>query len=224
MRWNNPPVAFVSSTRLAVFFASLAPLILLVHKGLGDALGANPIEKITRTTGWWTLFFLAVTLAVTPARKLAGWPWLGRLRRMLGLFAFFYGLLHFLTYFVLDQFFDWMSIGKDIVKRPYITIGFTAFVLLIPLAATSTDGMIRRLGGKGWRRLHKLVYIIAGAGVLHFAWLVKKDITEPLIFGFAVAALLGWRAVDGLRNARRPALDPTAPLVRARGRPSPPGS
>jgi sulfoxide reductase heme-binding subunit YedZ len=216
MPWRNPPAAFIAGAKAAIFIASLVPLALLIHKGLGDALGANPIEKITRTTGWWTLFFLAMTLTVTPARKLAGRPWLGRFRRMLGLFAFFYGLLHFLTYFVLDQYFDWMSIGKDILKRPYITVGFTAFVLLIPLAATSTDGMIRRLGGSSWRRLHKLVYVIAGAGVLHFGWLVKKDLTEPLVFGFAIAALLGWRAVDSFRNAARPALRPTAATTRPR--------
>jgi sulfoxide reductase heme-binding subunit YedZ len=202
MLWRNPPAAFVTGAKAALFIASLVPLTLLFQKGLADALGANPIEKITRTTGWWTLFFLAVTLAVTPARKLSGWPWLGRYRRMLGLFAFFYGLLHFLTYFVLDQFFDWMAIGKDILKRPYITVGFTAFVLLIPLAATSTDGMIRRLGGRRWRRLHKLVYVIAGAGVVHFVWLVKKDITEPLLFGLGIAALLGWRVVDALATRR----------------------
>ena len=216
MLWRNPPAAFVAGAKAAIFVASLVPLALLVQRGLGDALGANPIEKITRTTGWWTLFFLAITLAVTPARKLAGWPWLGRFRRMLGLFAFFYGLLHFLTYFVLDQFFDWMAIGKDILKRPYITVGFTAFVLLIPLAATSTDGMIRRLGGQRWRWLHKLVYVIAGAGVVHFAWLVKKDITEPLLFGVAIATLLGWRAVDAFRKGARPDGRPTEPITRPR--------
>jgi sulfoxide reductase heme-binding subunit YedZ len=119
---------------------------------------------------------------------------------MLGLFAFFYGALHFMTYFVLDQFFDWMAIGKDILKRPYITVGFAAFLLLVPLAATSTDGMIRRLGGKAWRRLHQLVYVTACAGVVHFWWLVKKDLSEPLLFAGVLAVLLGYRLVSSTRQ------------------------
>jgi sulfoxide reductase heme-binding subunit YedZ len=203
MNWRNPPGRLIDGFKFAVFLLSLVPLALLVQKGLTDALGANPIENITRTTGWWTLFFLLVALSVTPFRKLSGWPWPGRFRRMLGLFAFFYGSLHFLTYFVLDQFFDWMAIGKDIVKRPYITVGFTAFVLLIPLAVTSTDGMIRRVGGKTWRRLHKLVYPIAIAGVVHFWWLVKKDIREPALFAATLATLLGLRMVFAARERAR---------------------
>jgi sulfoxide reductase heme-binding subunit YedZ len=204
--WRNPPSAFQAGAKVAIFLVSLMPLALLMQRGLADALGANPIEKITRTTGWWALCFLMITLTVTPLRTLSGWPWLGRFRRMLGLFAFFYGSLHFLTYFVIDQFFDWMAIGKDIVKRPYITVGFTAFVLLIPLAATSTDGMIRRLGGKTWRRLHRLVYLIAGAGVIHFWWLVKKDVSRPVLFAAVLAVLLGLRMVFAARaRARGPA-------------------
>lgn len=187
---------------------SLVPLAVLLTKAVRDALGANPIEKITHVTGWWTLAFLMIALAVTPMRKLSGWPWLGRFRRMLGLFAFFYGCLHFTTYLVLDQFFDWQGILKDIYKRPYITLGFTAFVLLMPLAITSTDGMIRRMGGKAWRGLHKLVYVIALLGVIHFWWLVKKDIREPIGFAVVLAVLLGLRVVWALRERNRPVARP----------------
>jgi sulfoxide reductase heme-binding subunit YedZ len=176
----------------------------LIGNGVLDQLGANPIEKITRTTGYWTLTLLLVTLSATPLRRVLGWPWLGRFRRMLGLFAFFYGCLHFLTYLVLDQFFDWPGIVKDIAKRPYITVGFTAFLLLIPLAVTSTDGMIRRLGGKRWRRLHRLVYVIAIGGVVHFWWLVKKDITAPAADAAILAALLGFRVIDAVRRRAEP--------------------
>ncbi|MGZ8227050.1 MAG: sulfite oxidase heme-binding subunit YedZ, partial [Methylococcaceae bacterium] len=169
---NNKMVGWVKA---AVFLLALIPLIKL---GLGaylDMLGANPIEKITRTTGYWTLTFLLITLTATPLRRLTGWNWVIRLRRMLGLYAFFYGCLHFLTYLVLDQFFDWESIVKDIIKRPYITVGFPSFLLMIPMAITSTDAMIRRLGGKRWRFLHRLVYFCAVGGVVHYWWLVKKD-------------------------------------------------
>ena len=137
--------------KVMVFSLALLPLTKLGWLAYQDNLGANPIEKITRTTGYWTLVFLMVTLSASPLKQLTGWSWLIRLRRMLGLFAFFYAFLHFSTYLVLDQFFDWDSIIKDIVKRPYITVGFPAFMLLIPLAVTSTDGMIRRLGGKRWK-------------------------------------------------------------------------
>ena len=171
----------------ACFALCLIPLTRLGWLAAHNGLGANPIEYITRSTGWWTLSFLLITLSVTPIRRLTGWNWLLRLRRMLGLFAFFYVCLHFTTYIWLDQFFDWQSMLKDIAKRPFITVGFTAFVLLIPLAATSTNAMVRRLGAKRWQRLHRAVYVIATLGVLHFWWLVKKDIREPLIFG----ALLG---------------------------------
>ncbi|OAI08596.1 hypothetical protein A1353_24835, partial [Methylomonas methanica] len=152
-------------------------------------------------TGYWALTFLLITLAVTPLRRLLGWSWLMRLRRMLGLFAFFYAALHFSTYLVLDQFFDWDAIGKDIVKRPYITIGFSAFVLLIPLAMTSNDAMIRRLGGKRWKLLHSVIYLCAIAGVVHFYWLVKKDLTNPIIFAASLSLLLGMRFLFRFLNA-----------------------
>ena len=178
-----------------VFLAALIPFLKLAWLGWNDGLGANPIEKITRTTGYWTLTFLMITLTATPLRTLSGWNWPVRWRRMLGLFAFFYACLHFLTYLVLDQFFDWPAIVKDIAKRPYITVGFPAFVMLIPLAVTSTSNMVRRLGGKRWKMLHRLVYVIAIAGVVHFWWLVKKDITEPLQFAAVLTLLLGFRFI-----------------------------
>ena len=178
-----------------VFLAALIPFVKLAWLGWNDGLGANPIEKITRTTGYWTLTFLLITLTATPLRTLSGWNWPVRWRRMLGLFAFFYACLHFLTYLVLDQFFDWPAIVKDIAKRPYITVGFPAFVMLIPLALTSTNNMVRRLGGKRWKMLHRLVYVIAIAGVVHFWWLVKKDITEPLQFAAVLTLLLGFRFI-----------------------------
>lgn len=196
LRLNPLSDRTLTAVKALLFSAALIPLMKLVYAGFHDALGANPIEKITRTTGWWTLTFLLITLSVTPLRKLTGWSWWVRLRRMLGLYAFFFACLHFSTYLVLDQFFDWQAIVKDIAKRPYITVGFPAFVLLIPLAITSTDGMIRRLGGKNWRRLHQLVYPIAIAGVVHFWWLVKKDIREPAAFGMLLTMLLGFRLAD----------------------------
>ena len=184
--------------KIGIFLLALIPLAKL---GLGaylESLGANPIEKITRTTGYWTLAFLLITLTATPLRKLSGWNWPVRLRRMLGLFVFFYGSLHFLTYLVLDQFFDWDGIVKDIVKRPYITVGFPAFLLMIPMAVTSTDTMIRRLGGKRWRWLHRLVYLCSTGGVVHYWWLVKKDLTNPIIFSVLLSLLLGFRVFYGL--------------------------
>src|SRR5574343_154126 len=175
------------------FILALGPLINLLLNAVQDKLGANPIDKITHVTGFWTLTFILIGLAATPLRKLSGWFWPIRLRRMLGLFAFFYASLHFLAYLVLDQFFDWPAIWADIVKRPYITIGFSAFVGLMPLAATSNDAMTRKIGGKNWRRLHGLIYPIAIAGVMHFIWLVKKDLTTPLIFASLLAVLLASR-------------------------------
>lgn len=189
----------------ALFVLCLVPLGRLVWLGTHRGLGANPIEYITHSTGWWTLTFLLITLSVTPLRRLTGWNWLLRLRRMLGLFAFFYVCLHFVTYIWLDQFFDWHSMLKDIAKRPFITVGFTAFLLLIPLAATSTNRMVKRLGARRWQRLHRMVYIIATLGVLHFWWLVKKDIREPLLFGALLGLLLLARLIYRMRKADAPA-------------------
>ena len=159
----------------------------------GSGLGANPIERITHSTGDWTLRFLLITLAITPVRKLLGIPWLIRFRRMFGLFAFFYGCLHFLTYIWLDKFFNLHEILADVAKRKFITIGFTAFVLLIPLALTSTTGWIRRLGGKRWQTLHRLIYVSAIAGVIHYLWLVKADIRKPVQYGILLGLLLFYR-------------------------------
>ncbi|MGZ8143631.1 MAG: sulfite oxidase heme-binding subunit YedZ [Methylosarcina sp.] len=190
----------------AVFFLSLMPLINLAAGALLDGLGANPIERITRSTGYWTLAFLMITLAITPLRRLLGWNWPMRMRRMIALFAFFYGTLHFLTYLVLDQFFDLSAILADIVKRPYITVGFPAYVLMIPLALTSTDRMIRRLGGKRWRLLHRLVYLIAVGGVVHYWWLVKKDVSDPLMFAVILGLLFGIRLFSRVIRYARPAM------------------
>jgi sulfoxide reductase heme-binding subunit YedZ len=178
-----------------VFLACLLPLAHLAWKGFHDELGANPIEVITHSTGLWTLIFLLVTLTITPARKLLGLPELIRFRRMLGLFAFFYGCLHFVTYIWLDKFFDLHDMIKDIAKRPFITVGFTGFVLMIPLAASSTRKMIQRLGGKRWQWLHRLIYVSAAAGAVHFYWLVKKDVTLPVVYGGILAGLLGYRII-----------------------------
>ncbi len=191
--------AFVWS-KAGIFMLALLPILQLVYLGFEDDLGANPIEKITHTTGYWTLSFLLISLSATPLRKLSGWSWPIRMRRMLGLFAFFYASLHFLAYLVLDQFFDWPAILEDIGKRPYITIGFFAFLLLIPLAISSSDTMTRKLGGKNWRRLHTLVYPVAIAGVAHYAWLVKKDMTKPIVFGLLLAILFLMRFHFHLRG------------------------
>jgi sulfoxide reductase heme-binding subunit YedZ len=178
--------------KAAVWLLCLTPLARLIFLGLGDGLGANPIEFITRSTGTWTLVGLLMTLCVTPLRKLTGLGWLLRFRRLFGLFAFFYACLHFTTYIWLDQFFDPASIAKDILKRPFITVGFSAFVLLIPLAATSSQRMMKHLG-RNWQKLHRLVYLIASLGVVHYWWLVKKDITQPLIYACVLVVLLAMR-------------------------------
>jgi sulfoxide reductase heme-binding subunit YedZ len=177
-----------------VFLAALIPLARLGWKAYNGALGANPIQVITFSTGTWTLVFLLATLAITPVRKLTGQYWLIQYRRMLGLIAFSYGCLHFTTYIWLDQFFDLHNIYKDVYKRPFITAGFTAFVLMIPLAATSTQWAIRKLG-KRWQRLHRFIYISALAGVVHYIWLVKKDVRRPFIYAGVLAILLLYRVV-----------------------------
>jgi len=172
-----------------VFCLCLSPTAYLVFNAVTNRLGANPIKAITHFTGDWTLYFLLITLAITPLRRITGYTAPLRYRRMLGLYAFYYACLHFLTYLVLDQFFDWGAIAKDIVKRPYITVGFAAFVLLIPLAATSNTRMMQKLGRK-WRPLHRLVYTICGLGILHYLWLVKADIRAPVMFGIIFIALM----------------------------------
>jgi sulfoxide reductase heme-binding subunit YedZ len=185
------------SVRVSVFVLALVPLVRIVVGTLTGGLGGNPIEELLHRTGWWTLTFLMLTLSVTPFRRITGVGWLVKLRRMLGLFAFFYAILHFSVYIGIDQFFAWEYILEDIGERPYITVGFTALLILVPLAATSTKRMIKRLGGQRWRRLHRLVYVAAALGVLHFLWLVKADIREPVIFGAILATLLGYRLVAG---------------------------
>ena len=193
-----------------VFLACLLPLARLGWKAYMGLLGANPIEVITHSTGDWTLIFLLITLAVRPLRKLSGQPWLIRYRRMFGLFAFFYVTLHFLTYIWLDKFFNVHDMLADIAKRKFITVGFTGFVLLIPLALTSTSGWIRRLGGKRWQALHRLIYAAAICGVIHYLWLVKADIRKPLQYGTVLAVLLGYRleswAVPKLKSQKMPSL------------------
>lgn len=178
-----------------LFLLCLAPLGALVWRGFHAGLGANPIEFITHATGDWTLRFLLITLAVTPLRKLTRQFWLIRFRRMFGLFAFFYGCLHLMTYVWLDKFFDVHEMLKDIAKRRFITAGMTAFVLMIPLAVTSTQWAIRKLGGKRWQVLHRLIYFSAAAGVIHYIWLVKADLKKPLEYAAVLGVLLAYRLV-----------------------------
>lgn len=191
-KWSKP----------VVFLLCLLPLAALGWRALHGELTANPIEFITHATGDWTLRFVVFTLCVTPFRKILHLPELIRFRRMLGLFAFFYGCLHFTTYIWLDKFFDLSEMWKDIVKRKYITVGFTAFLLLIPLAVTSTAGWIRRLGGKRWQMLHRLIYFSAALGVIHYYWMVKSAVIRPLTYGAIVAVLLLWRLFNALSKKR----------------------
>jgi sulfoxide reductase heme-binding subunit YedZ len=181
--------------KVVVFLACLLPLASLGWKGYNGLLGANPIELITHSTGDCALMFLLITLVLRPLRKLAGQLWLIRFRRMFGLFAFFYVVLHFLTYIWLDKFFDVHEVLTDVTKRRFITVGFFGFVLLIPLAITSTSGWIRRLGGRQWALLHRLIYVSALAGVIHYWWLVKADIRKPLEYAFVLGLLLSYRVV-----------------------------
>jgi sulfoxide reductase heme-binding subunit YedZ len=206
------PERFVKLSKPAVFLACLIPLGRLAWKGFEGRLGANPIEVITHSTGDWTLIFLCITLSVTPVRRFFGLPWLIRYRRMLGLFAFFHALLHFMTYIWLDKFFAGGEIVKDVYKRPFITAGFTAFLLLLPLAATSTAGMVRRLGGRRWQLLHRLIYVSACAGVIHYYWLVKSDVRLPLLYGAIVAFLMACRIPQFLAG-RGGAGSPTRPRM-----------
>ncbi|MGB6251078.1 MAG: protein-methionine-sulfoxide reductase heme-binding subunit MsrQ [Terriglobales bacterium] len=180
-------------TKTIIFLAALIPLARLLWKALHDGLGANPIEVITHSTGDWTLIFVLTTLAITPLRRITRQYWLIGLRRLVGLFAFFYGTLHFLTYIWLDKFFDLHEMLKDIEKRRFITAGFAAFVLMIPLALTSTAWSIRRLGGKNWQRLHRLIYLTGILAVVHYIWLVKADLRKPLEYAAVLTILLAYR-------------------------------
>ena len=195
--------------KLLIFVNGLVPLALMSWDAARGRLGANPVEFATRTTGMLTLIFLLLSLAVTPLRKLTGVQWLIRFRRMIGLYAFFYGLLHFVTYLWFDRFFDFRGTVADIVQRPFIAVGVLSFFLLVPLAVTSTNKMIKRLGGKRWARLHKAAYAAAAGGVLHYYLLVKSDVWWPLAFGVLLAALLGYRMVAA--NLNQKTLSPVPP-------------
>lgn len=190
----NPSPKQLGLIKAALFVLALVPLARLVILTVAGRF-VDPLEAITRGTGDWVLYLLCITLALTPLRRLTGWNWVIKLRRMSGLFAFFYACLHFLAFLWFDHFFDLAAMWKDVLKRPFITVGFLAFVLLVPLALTSTNGMIRRLGGKRWQWLHRLIYVIAPLGILHFWWMKagKHNFTQPIIFGLIVALLLGVR-------------------------------
>jgi sulfoxide reductase heme-binding subunit YedZ len=179
--------------KLVLLVNGLVPLTLLLWDVYRKQVGANPLEFVTRTTGMLTLVFLLISLAVTPLRRITGLNWLTRFRRMLGLFAFFYGSLHLMTYIAFDRFFHLTTIPGDVAKRPFIAIGMTAFFLMLPLAITSTDRMVKRLGGKRWMRLHRIVYLSGVLGVLHYYLLVKSDVRLPMTFAFLVVVLLGFR-------------------------------
>lgn len=202
----------VRAVKIAVWLLALLPFLRLLYLGATEQYGANPLEFVTRSTGTWTLVMLCLTLTITPLRRLTGWNWLIKLRRMLGLFAFFYGLQHFLLWIGVDRGFDLAYMIKDVYKRPFITVGFTAFMLMIPLALTSTNGMVRRLGGKRWQALHRLVYAIAVLAILHYWWhkAGKNDFGEVSIYAAVVFVLLGmrvwWRARKPASGARQPAV------------------
>jgi len=185
----------IAVAKTFIWVACLTPLLRLGWKGLTGGLGANPIEFITLSTGTWTLVFLLATLAITPLRRLSGQSWLIRFRRLVGLFSFFYGVLHFITYVWLDKFFDVQDMIKDVAKRPFITAGFLAFLLLVPLAATSTAGAIRWMGGRRWQLLHRLIYVSGVSAVVHFWWKVKADVRKPAIYAAVLGILLGLRLV-----------------------------
>jgi sulfoxide reductase heme-binding subunit YedZ len=199
----NPAGRQLTLIKAIVVLLALLPFARMAWLTVSARL-VEPIEFITRATGDWTLYFLCIALAVTPLRRLTAWNWLLKLRRMLGLFAFFYAVLHFTTFLWFDHFFDLAAMWKDVLKRPFITVGFSAFVLLIPLALTSTKGMQRRLGGKRWMWLHRLVYLIAPLGILHFWWMKagKNDFAEPIAVGSVLALLLGARIYWAWRRSR----------------------
>ena len=222
----------LTTLKVLLFIASLGPLAWLVWAASTGNLSANPLSDVTNETGIWTLRFLCITLAITPLRRVTGWNALIRFRRMAGLFAFFYGTLHFLIYVIVDRFAGldfpdgfvaWStvrnlagSVGEDIYKRPFITIGFTGLTLMVPLAVTSTAGMIRRLGGKRWNRLHRLVYVSATAGVVHYWWLVKADIRSPAAYAGIVTLLLAFRVWWMQRRASLPVRPPAAHAISER--------
>lgn len=206
---NNRQIVLLKCT---VFTASLAPAASLVWRAAHDRLGANPVETLTHATGDWTFNFLLLTLAITPLRTITGQHWLVRLRRMLGLFAFFYGLLHFLTFAGFDHAFDPGAIMHDVAKRPFVAAGFVAFVLMIPLAATSFNAAVRWLGGRRWQELHRSVYAIGIIACVHYFWLVKiTAIQWPLLYAAILAALLGWRARERMRKYQPPGVPRAAP-------------
>jgi sulfoxide reductase heme-binding subunit YedZ len=190
-------------SKVVIFLNALVPLALLLWDLYRKRVGANPVEFMTRTTGMLTLIFLMITLALTPARKVTGANWLVKFRRMLGLYAFFYGTLHLITYVWFDRYFNLHSLVSDVVQRPFIAIGMTAFFLMAPLALTSTNQMIKRLGGKRWAKLHRLVYLAGIAGVVHFWMLVKSDIRLPLTFAFILFLLLGYRVLVRIDNRQQ---------------------
>ncbi len=189
-KWSKP----------AVFVLCLVPVAMIAWPFLRGSLIPNVVEFLQHSTGDWTLRFIVITLAVTPLRKVTGWSELIRFRRMFGLFAFFYACLHFLTYLGPDQSFDVSAMWRDVGKRPFITVGFAAFVLLIPMALTSSAGWVRRLGGRAWQRLHQAIYAIAILGVIHYYWQVKSDVRKPLFYGALVGILLAWRAARWMQK------------------------
>lgn len=199
----NPSAKQISLIKGVVFVAALLPFSWGLWLVLRQ-VPVDPLEYITHETGNWALYLLCITLAVTPLRRLSGWNWLVKLRRMLGLFTFFYALLHFIAFLWFDHFFDVAAMLRDVAKRPFILVGFTAFVLLVPLAVTSTNGMIKRLGGKRWQWLHRLIYLVAPLAVLHFWWMkaAKNNLAEPMLFAGIVAVLLGVRLVWSRAKAR----------------------
>jgi len=199
---------WIIALKVVVWILCVSPVSWLAWKATHDLLGANPLSEVTLSTGHWTLYLLLITLAISPLRKITHLNWLIRFRRLVGLFAFFYGCMHLMTYLWFDKFFDVHEIVKDIYKRPFITAGMTAWALMFPLALTSTASSIRRLGGKRWQVLHRLIYASAIAGVVHFWWLVKRDLTRPEILATILAGLLGFRIIDRLLATRvsRPAM------------------
>ncbi len=190
--WRKLDSSAITKAKVLLWLLCLLPLARLVLGAFTGRLGTNPVELITRSTGTWTLVFLCCSLAVTPVRVITQAHWLAQLRRPIGLFAFFYAMLHMSTWVWFDQWFDLNTMFKDVIKRPFITVGMLAVVLLVPLALTSTKGMMKRLG-RNWSRLHQLVYVVACLGVLHYYWLVKRDVTQPVIYAVVIAGLLGWR-------------------------------